>query len=324
MDGDVKVQGLWKSFGGSDFLRPWGHRIPALEGLTLHLGKGELAALVGESGSGKTTLGRCLLGLVPFDSGDVEVNGFTVGRMSRQEERAFRMSAQMVFQNPYSSLNPAFRAKESLIEAVRVHDRSMTRAMALDAIAHLADLVQLPLDRLEEFPPSLSGGEKRRLVFARALATKPKFIVTDEPVSGLDQPIQAQLLDLLRGIQRRQDSTMLFISHDLRLVRYVATRVIVLHRGRILEDAPAEIFFQRPSHPYSQELLESAFYPLETQVSKARSGPPDRGAAGCSFRNRCPYAELGEKGRCGSVTPELLDVGGGHRVACHLRGRESG
>jgi oligopeptide/dipeptide ABC transporter ATP-binding protein len=317
----VVVDGLEKSFGGSGLLQRWAPKVPALDGLSFRLEKGELAALVGESGSGKTTIGRCLLGLVDFDAGSVRVNGYDIGTLKKADEKAFRMSAQMVFQNPYSSLNPAFRAREALVEAVRVHDPSVSRERAREEVERLAAMVQLPVERLNEYPPSLSGGEKRRVVFARALATRPQFVVTDEPVSGLDQPIQAQLLDLLRKIHQRQQSTMLFISHDLRLVRFIATRVIVLHRGRIVEDAPADIFFKRSAHPYSQELLESAFYPDRQRFPQSQKSPPARGAAGCSFRNRCNFALVERNTPCGAVTPQLTEIEPGHRVACHWCGK---
>ncbi len=319
MKGTVQVEHLYKEFGGSGLFGKWGDKTPALEDINFTLEKGELAALVGESGSGKTTLGRCLLGLIKFESRKVKVNGYDIASLGGADEKAFRMSAQMVFQNPFSSLNPAFKARDALVEAIRVHDPSISREKANDEVEKLAALVQLPIDRLNEYPPSLSGGEKRRVVFARALATNPDFVVTDEPVSGLDQPIQAQLLDLMRKIQRRQNSTMLFISHDLRLVRFVATRVLVMHRGRIVEDAPAEIFFhqQGPSHPYSRELLESAFHPDQLFGPQVQQSHPERGSGGCSFRNRCKFTSTEMDQPCATMTPPLLEIKSNHRVACH-------
>jgi oligopeptide/dipeptide ABC transporter ATP-binding protein len=316
MDGTVSVSNLWKSFGGSGFFTRWGRKVPALQGVSFELGSGELAALVGESGSGKTTLGRCLMGLVRFEQGEVRVNGYDVAALRRADERTFRMGAQMVFQNPYASLDPAFRVRQALAEAVRVHGQPENAARTEEEVEKLAHLVRLPLERLSEYPTSLSGGERRRVVFARALATKPRFVVTDEPVSGLDQPIQTQLLDLLRRIHERQESTMLFISHDLRLVRFLATRVMVLLRGRIVEDAPAEVFFAGPRHPYSRQLLTSAFEP-DRALSRleARKRPPV-GEAGCYFRHRCG----GGTEMCHNENPPLSDVGPCHRVACHLGG----
>jgi len=323
-EGAVHIKDLYKSFGGTGLLQRLKPAVPVLEGISFDLERGELAAVVGESGSGKTTLGRCMLGLIKPERGEVRVNGYDVTSMLPDQEKAFRMSAQMVFQNPYSSLNPAFRAREALIEAIKVHGRKVSRKEAMEEVVRLAEMVQLPVERLNEYPPHLSGGEKRRVAFARALATNPSFVVTDEPVSGLDQPIQAQLLDLLRKIHQRQHSTMIFISHDLRLVRFIATRVIVMHRGRIVEDSPAEAFFEDgPLHPYSQELLGSAFHPDRQAFPQWQSRPPDRGTGGCSFRNRCNFSGIEEDSNCIKLTPQLLEVGTNHRVACHWCQKEA-
>jgi oligopeptide/dipeptide ABC transporter ATP-binding protein len=324
MEGRVKVSQLCKSFGGSGLFSRWSARTPVLEEVGFTLEPGELAALVGESGSGKTTLGRCLLGLVRCDSGEINVNGVDVMKLGRGQEKAFRMTAQMVFQNPYATLNPAFRARDALVEAIRVHDPGVSRADAALEVERLAHMVQLPLDRLNEYPTSLSGGEKRRVAFARAVATKPRFVVTDEPVAGLDQPIQTQLLDLLRHIQAKQQTTMLFISHDLRLVRYLASRVIVLLRGRIVEDAPAQRFFQGPEHPYSRELLESAFDPGRLSMPQIQRRPPERGTGGCSFRHRCELRREVASDSCATRTPELVELCDGHSVACHFRRHSRG
>lgn len=325
MDGLVRVESLFKSFGSTGVFARWGRTAQVLSDVTFTLEKGELAALVGESGSGKTTLGRTMLGLVPFESGRVEVNGFDVGSLKRVDEKKFRMSAQMVFQNPYSSINPAFRARDAVLEAIRVHAGKMSKERADSEVERLMSLVQLPVERLSEYAPQLSGGEKRRVIFARALATNPKFIVTDEPVSGLDQPIQAQLLDLLKKIHLRQQTTMLFISHDLRLVRFIATRVIVLHRGRIVEDAPVDSFFvERPRHPYSRELLDSAFRESLADLTSNLGKPPDRGSGGCAFRHRCRNFAALQGRECREETPLLVEVAPNHRVACHLCARGPG
>ncbi len=319
MDGTVKVENLWKSFGGSGLLDRWSKKVPALQGVEFSLEPGELAALVGESGSGKTTLGRCLMGLLEFEKGKVIVNGYDVSNLSSREEKAFRLSAQMVFQNPYASLNPAFKVRDALTEAVKIHDPSASNAKAREEVEKLARLVQLPPQRLNEFPTSLSGGEKRRVIFGRALVTRPKFVVTDEPVSGLDQPIQTQLLDLLRQIHERQHTTMVFISHDLRLVRYLASRVIVLLHGRIVEDAPASKFFNGGAvHPYARELIESAFDPMATlDTHSGIRTAPARDSSGCSFRHRCHKGSVEEDSPCATMVPSMVEIEGGHKVACH-------
>lgn len=315
----VEVQGLGKSFRSAG---PWAWRrepAPVLEDVGFSLAAGEFAALVGESGSGKTTLARCLLGLVPFDHGRVRVAGYDVGRLRRHEQRAFRHAAQMVFQNPYASLNPALRVRSILAEAVRIHQR-LPRAEVPAELERLAHLVHLPVARLRERPPSLSGGEKRRVAFARALATSPSFVVTDEPVSGLDLPIQLQLLDLLRRIHERRGMTFLFISHDLRVVRYLATRVLVLYRGRLVEDAPAARFFDGGArHPYCDELLESAFEPSRNLAPVAEGVKSPLGPEGCAYRHRCRRARLAVEpgGPCATMRPTLAQIGPDHRVACH-------
>lgn len=313
----VHVEGLAKRFrAGPRLFGPETSRT-ALDGVSFALEHREFAALVGESGSGKTTLGRCLLGLLPFDEGRASVNGFDVGTLRRRDQRAFRKAAQMIFQNPYSSLNPGLRVRTILAEAVRVHRRP-GGLDAAEEVRRLCRLVALSPDRLAEYPSHLSGGEKRRVGFARALATNPRLIVADEPVSGLDLPIQVQLLELLRHLHARGDTTFLFISHDLRVVRYLATRVLVLYRGRLVEDAPATVFFAGGArHPYSLELLQSAFRP-ETVLGAGDSWPAiPFTTGGCSFRHRCPRAFVAPTGPCATMPPASARVGQAHTAACH-------
>ncbi|RMG91370.1 MAG: ABC transporter ATP-binding protein [Candidatus Dadabacteria bacterium] len=312
----VVAEGLSKSFPlGGGWGRP--RRVEALREVSFALQPGEFAALVGESGSGKTTLGRCLLGLVRPDAGRIRVGDHDPTRLRGRERRAFARSAQMVFQNPYATLNPAFRVRFLLEEAVRIH-RDVPRDEVAGEVERLAETVRLPAERLGAYPPELSGGERRRVAFARALATRPGFVVADEPVAGLDPPIQVELVELLRRVHERRRLTVLLVTHDLRVVRTLVSRVLVLFRGRLVEDAPAEGFFGgRALHPYSQELLESAF-----GVAGALIRPPrpfrEPAEAGCPFHGRCPRADaaLG----CASGLPALSAVGPGHRVACHLAG----
>ncbi len=313
----VSVSGLIKEFRSAGM---WGGApaIRALDGIDFTLGEGEFAALVGESGSGKTTLGRCLMGLVPFEHGAVRVAGFSVERLGRGERRAFCRAAQMVFQNPYATINPAFRVRAALAEAVRIH-RDLPRDRIDHEVERLATQVQLPLARLDEFPAGLSGGERRRVAFARALATRPRFVVADEPVSGLDPPIQLELVTLLRQVRDRSRTAFLLISHDLKIVRALARRVLVLYRGRVAEDAPAAVFFAPGGarHPYSRQLLEAAFEAprLVTQGSGGTTPPP--GPGGCAYRHRCPWGAVEAPGLCATMTPPRASVGPGHEVACH-------
>jgi ABC-type glutathione transport system ATPase component len=313
----VEVAGLRKVFRPPGFWARGGPATVALDDVGFSLAAGEFAALVGESGSGKTTLGRCLLGLVPFDEGRVRVAGFDVAALRRRDQRVFRHAAQMIFQNPYASLNPALRVRSILAEAVRIHQR-VPRAAVAGELERLARLVHLPAERLRERPPSLSGGEKRRVAFARALATSPSFVVTDEPVSGLDLPIQVQLLDLLRRIHARRNLTFLFISHDLKVVRYLASRVLVLYRGRLVEDAPAGPFFAGGArHTYCHELLQSAFAPERELGPGAEGFRSPLGPGGCAYRHRCPRADVDPGGPCATMPPTLAEIGPDHRVACH-------
>lgn len=313
----VVVRGLRKVFRPAGLLPRRAGAAVALDGVSFSLADGEFAALVGESGSGKTTLGRCLLGLLPFEAVEARVAGFDVPRLRRGDQRAFRRSTQMVFQNPYASLNPALRVRSILAEAVRIHG-GLPRSEIPQELARLAQLVHLPPERLDERPASLSGGERRRVAFARALATRPRFVVTDEPVSGLDLPIQLQLLELLRRVHEKRRNTFLFISHDLKVVRFLATRVLVLYRGKIVEDAPAAAFFEGGAqHPYCHELLTSAFAPGYS-LGEGGEGPRSPlGPTGCAYRHRCPRQPVAPKSPCATIPPSLVQIGPEHRVACH-------
>jgi ABC-type dipeptide/oligopeptide/nickel transport system ATPase component len=243
--------------------------------------------------------------------------------MRRNARREFRRRAQMVFQNPYASLNPVFRVRAALAEAVRVHREDLAPTEVAQEVERLADMVRLPQGRLDEFPTSLSGGERRRVGLGRALATRPEFVVTDEPVAGLDPPIQAKLLDLLQRIHERREITFLLISHDLRVVRALASRVLVMFRGRILENAPARAFFAGEArHPYSRDLLLSAFDAAACMRSRRAVVHQDVAAGGCPYQPRCPMADVDGEVPCATISPPLRLVGPEHWVACHKRGGE--
>ena len=313
----VEVSDLWKAFRrpGIPGLSP--PPVGVLRGVGFCMKPGEFAALVGESGSGKTTLGRCLVALLRFDRGTIRIGPFDVARVGPFRRRAFARTAQMVFQNPYAALNPALRVDHILAEAVRIHQGSKR---VTDELERVASLVQLPLERLRQYPSRLSGGERRRVALARALATRPGFVVADEPVSGLDAPLQVQMLELIRRIHERRKITFLLITHDLKAVRAVAARVLVLYRGVLLEDAPSARFFGPggPLHPYSRELLSSAFDPPDPERlgTPPQAPPPEDG---CPFLRRCPLAPIEPDAPCATITPPLRAVAPDHRVACHAK-----
>jgi len=314
----VEVRDLHKTFRPAGTALGRSPPVPAVRGVSFALEPGEFAALVGESGSGKTTLGRCLVGLTRFERGGVRVGGYDPARLGWGRRAEFARTAQMVFQNPYATLNPAFRVRFLLAEAVRIH-RRLPRSAVRAEVERLAETVHLPPERLDAFPPELSGGERRRVAFARALATRPRFVVADEPVAGLDPPIQEQLVALLRRIHRRRGLTVLLVTHDLRVVRTLVDRVLVLFRGRLVEDAPARVFFGGGAlHPYSRELLTSAFGVAEAVAGPTRpfSEPP---LTGCPFSSRCAEALAEPDGPCARMPPTLRAVGSAHRVACHRR-----
>jgi len=314
----VEVEGLRKTYRSP--AAGWGllggrREVTVLDSVDFALGEGELAALVGESGSGKTTLARCLMGLIPFEAGRLRVAGYEVGRVGGRRRRDFRRAAQIVFQNPYASLNPALQVRSLIQEAVKVH-RDLPRAEVSREVDRLADLVLLPRERLGELPASLSGGERRRVAFARALATRPRFVVADEPVSGVDPPIQVQLIELVRRVHRRRGVTFLLISHDLRVARSLATRVLVLYRGQIVEDAPAQAFFGGDArHPYSRDLLRSGFEAARCLRERDDTGPRPEEPGGCRFRHRCSLVD--SSAPCATLQPPLAQAGALHRVACH-------
>lgn len=314
----LEVKNLCQSFRSGGFFRNRDRSIPILKGVDFDLDEGEFVGLVGESGSGKTTLGRVLLGLLPFDSGSVRIAGFDLKSLRRRDRKAFHREVQMIFQNPYASLNPAIRVRSTLIEAVKIH-QNLPRSEIEDELDRLARLVLLPAEKLREFPAKLSGGERRRVAFARAMATRPRLIVADEPVSGLDPPIQVQLIDLLRRIHSKRRIAFCLITHDLRAVRSLVGRVLVMYRGRIVEDALAEDFFSGGArHPYSHELLESAFSAQNRLENQNKVKMTAFLPGGCDFRHRCLRADIDEKSPCVKINPILTNINSEHRVACHF------
>jgi ABC-type oligopeptide transport system ATPase subunit len=252
----VEVDHLVKTFARGRGLFHTGAAVPAVDDVSFAIDEGETFGLVGESGSGKTTTGRCLLRLIEPTSGSVRFRGEDVLAFSSRRLREARRQMQIVFQDPYSSLNPRMKVRQIVEEPLIIH-RLGARAARRTRVAELFDLVGLDSAYLERYPHEFSGGQRQRIGMARALALNPSFLILDEPVSALDVSVQAQVINLLMDLQQRLKLTYLFIAHDLRLVRHVCSRVAVMYRGRIVELAPAEQLFAAPQHPYTRALLSA-------------------------------------------------------------------
>jgi oligopeptide/dipeptide ABC transporter ATP-binding protein len=315
----LRVDGLVKHYPlhGGVFNRVVGH-VRAVDGVSFTVGRGEVVGLVGESGSGKTTVGRLILRLVDATAGRVEFDGTDVLTLSRARLRRFRKRMQLIFQDPYASLNPRERIGAMLGHALALH-RIGTRSDRVDRSVALLERVGLPADHLDRYPHEFSGGQRQRLVIARALAVEPEFLVADEPVSALDVSIQAQVVNLLDDLKTRFGLTLLLIAHDLAVVSQVCDRVVVMYLGRVMEIAPAEALYGRPAHPYTQALLAAVPVPdpSRRRIRVALVGDPPsplNPPSGCVFRTRCPRAEA----ICAEQVPALRPVGPGHVSACHL------
>jgi oligopeptide transport system ATP-binding protein len=295
--------------------------VKAVDGISFDIHRGETLGLVGESGCGKTTAGRTILGLYPITAGQVEIGGISVNDTSKASRMALRRKAQIIFQDPYASLNPRWTVSAIIGEPLRVHKLLANTKERNERVHQLMLLVGLSPRLINRFPHEFSGGQRQRIGVARALASDPEFIVCDEPISALDVSIQAQVVNLLEDLQHQFGLTYLFIAHDLSMVRHICDRVAVMYLGVMAELASRDDLYENPLHPYSQALLSAVPIP-DPKKDRARkrvtlSGEipsPLNPPSGCRFHPRCPLAaEI-----CTQVQPEWRETQPGHWVACHL------
>jgi oligopeptide/dipeptide ABC transporter ATP-binding protein len=316
----IEVAGLKKHFPvKKGLLRRTIGQVLAVDGVSFSIARGETLGLVGESGCGKSTVARTVLRLVEPTAGAIVVGGDDITKLSKTDLRPYRREMQIIFQDPFSALNPRMSAGDIVGEPLRVHGIADRKARA-ERVGALFEQVGLRRAQMRSFPHEFSGGQRQRICIARALALSPKLIIGDEPVSSLDVSIQAQVINLMMDLQRDKQLSYLFIAHDLAVVEHISHRIAVMYLGKIVEYTDKQSLFLNPLHPYTEALLSAVPVPnprlkrtkriLQGDVPSPMNPPP-----GCAFHTRCPY----KVARCLTDTPSLRDVGAGHLVACHLR-----
>ena len=310
----VQVKNLKKYFNT-------GHKevVKALDNVSFDIYEGETVGLVGESGCGKTTCGRIILGLYDKTDGQVLYRGKDVHQMSRSEKYDFKKQAQIVFQDPYSSLDPRMTVADIIAEGIDIHHLAKDRTGRLQKIYYYLNAVGLNESHASRFVHEFSGGQRQRIGIARALAVEPEFIMLDEPISALDVSIQAQVVNLLIKLQKEKGLTYLFVAHDLAMVKHISDRIVVMYLGTVVETASSEALYAKPLHPYTQALISAIPIP-DPELERKRAAETVQGEAtvagateGCRFRTRCKFATE----RCAHEMPELREVEPGHFAACH-------
>ena len=309
----------WFPIKGGVFGKTVGY-VKALEDASLTVRKGETVGVVGESGCGKTTLARVVMRLVDATRGQIFFDGEDITQLRGKKLKPYRRKIQIVFQDPYASLDPRQTVNSALTEPMRIHHVVRTRSEAVDEAKRLIRVVGLNPDHLARFPHEFSGGQRQRIAIARALAVNPQFVVLDEPTSSLDVSVQAQILELLKDLQKEFDLTYLFISHNLSVIRYMCHRILVMYLGKIVEESDTLSVYDNPMHPYTFALLSSAPIPdpdrrKKTALLEGDVPSPINIPSGCRFRARCPFATK----LCSETEPALDENAPAHLVRCHYK-----